>query len=50
MAERQYPNQQNQKQKVEIRTDIKEIKKIIRSYFKSLFPTKLENLNKMDDF
>jgi hypothetical protein len=34
----------------DITTDPEEIKRIIRSYFKSLYSTKLENLNEMDNF
>jgi hypothetical protein len=30
--------------------DIDEIQRIIRSYFKNLYSTKLENLNETDDF
>ena len=33
-----------------ITMDTKKIQRIIRSYFKSLYSTKLENLNEMDDF
>jgi hypothetical protein len=37
-------------EKGDITTKTEEIKKIIRSYYKSLYATKLENLDKMDDF
>jgi hypothetical protein len=37
-------------EKGDIITDTKEIQRIIRSYHKNLYSTKLENLNKMDDF
>jgi hypothetical protein len=30
--------------------ETEEIQKIIRSYYKSLYSTKLENLNEMDNF
>jgi hypothetical protein len=33
-----------------ITMDTKKIQRIIRPYFKSLYSTKLENLNDMDDF
>jgi hypothetical protein len=36
--------------KVDITTDTEEIQKIIRSYFKILYFTKLENLKEMDLF
>ena len=36
--------------KRETKSDTEEIQRIIRSYFKSLYSTKLENLNEMDDF
>jgi hypothetical protein len=34
----------------DITTETEEIKKIIRSYYKSLYSTKLENLDEMDNF
>ena len=37
-------------EKGDITTETKEIKKIIRSYYKSLYSTKLENLDEMDNF
>ena len=36
--------------KGDITTRTKEIKKKIRTYYKSLYSTKLENLDEMDDF
>jgi hypothetical protein len=36
-------------EKGDIRTETEEIKKIIRSYYKSLYLRKLENLDEMDD-
>jgi hypothetical protein len=36
--------------KRDIRTEPKEIHNIIRSYYKSLYSTKLENLDEMDNF
>ena len=49
-AEREYPNQQNQKWKGVITTDMEEIQKIIRLYFKNLYFIKLENLKEMNNF
>ena len=37
-------------EKGDITTDTEVIQRIIRSYIKNLYGTKLENLNKMDDF
>jgi hypothetical protein len=37
-------------EKGDITRETEEIKKIIRSYYKSLYSTKLENLNEMDNF
>jgi hypothetical protein len=37
-------------EKRDITTEIKEIQKIIRSYYKSLYATKLENMEEMDNF
>ena len=37
-------------EKLDITTDTEEIQKIIRSYNKSLYSTKLENLHEMDNF
>ena len=37
-------------EKGDIRTETLEIQKIIRSYYKSLYSTKLENLDEMDNF
>jgi len=37
-------------EKGDITRNTEEIQKIIRSYFKSLHSTKLENLNEMDNF
>jgi CHASE3 domain sensor protein len=37
-------------EKEDITSEIKEIRNIIRSYYKSLSSTKLENLGEMDDF
>jgi hypothetical protein len=37
-------------EKGDITTDTEEIQRIIRSYLKSLYSTKLENLNEMGDF
>jgi hypothetical protein len=37
-------------EKGDITTETKEIQKIIRSYYKSLYSTKLENLDEMDKF
>lgn len=37
-------------EKVYMTTDIEEIKRIITSYFKNLYGTKLEYLNKMNNF
>jgi len=34
----------------DITTETEEIQKLIRSYYKSLYSTKLENLDEMDDF
>ena len=34
----------------DIATDMEEIQRIIRSYFKNLYSTKLENLKEMDNF
>ena len=34
----------------DIKTEIEEIQKIIRSYYKSLFSTQLENLEEMNNF
>jgi hypothetical protein len=34
----------------EITTGNEKVQRIIRSYYKSLYSTNLENLNKMDDF
>ena len=36
--------------KVDITINTREIQRIIWSYFKSLYSTKSENINKMDDF
>jgi hypothetical protein len=36
--------------KRDITTETEEILKIIRSYYKSLYSTKLENLDEMDNF
>ena len=36
--------------KRDITTDIKEIQKTIRSYYKSLYATKMENVKEMDTF
>ena len=48
MAQGQYPNWQNQKWKGDITTGTTEIQKVIRSsYYKSLYSTKLENLDEM---
>jgi hypothetical protein len=38
------------KKKGDMITDTEEIQRIMRSYFKSLYSTKLENLNEMNDF
>jgi len=38
------------KEKGDITTDSEEIQKIIRSYYKSLYSKKLENLQEMDNF
>ena len=40
----------NRNEKVEKTTETEEIQKIIRSYYKSLYSTQLENLDKMDNF
>jgi phosphopantetheine adenylyltransferase len=37
------------KEKGDITTEIEEIQKIIRSYYKSLYSTKIENLDEMDN-
>ena len=37
-------------EKGDITTETEEIQKIIRSYFKSLYSTQLENLDEMDNF
>jgi hypothetical protein len=37
-------------EKRDITTESEEIQKIIRSYYKSLYSTKLENLDEMDNF
>ena len=37
-------------EKGDITTDTEEIQKIIRSYYKSLYATKLENVKEMDIF
>ena len=37
-------------EKGDITTDTEEIQRIIRPDFKSLYSTKLENFNEMDDF
>lgn len=37
-------------EKGDIRTAIEEIKKIIRSYYKSIYSTKLQNLDEVHDF
>jgi hypothetical protein len=37
-------------EKGDISTDTEEIQKIIRSYYKSLYSTKQENLDEMDNF
>ena len=37
-------------EKGDITTDTEEIQRIIRSYIKSLYSTKLKNLNERDDF
>ena len=37
-------------EKGDITTETEEIQKIIRSYYKSLYSTKLENLDEMDNF
>jgi hypothetical protein len=37
-------------EKGDITTDTEDINRIIRSYFKNLYSTKLKNLNKMQDF
>jgi hypothetical protein len=37
-------------EKEDITTESEEIQKIIRSYYKSLYSTKLENLDEMDNF
>lgn len=53
LTERQSDSSQINKIRMEkgaITTDTEEIQWIIRSYFKSLYSTKLENLNEMDDF
>ena len=49
-TERQCPNKQNRNEKRDITTDTEENERISRSYFKSLYSTKLENLDEMDDF
>ena len=38
------------KESGEITTETEEIQEIIRSYYKSLYSTKLENLEEMDEF
>ena len=40
----------NRNEKGDITTDTEKIQRTIRSYFKSLYSTKLETLNIMDDF
>jgi hypothetical protein len=37
-------------EKGDITTETEEIKNIIRSYYKNLYSTELENLDKMDNF
>ena len=37
-------------EKGDITTESEEIQKIIRSYYKCLYPTQLENLDEMDNF
>ena len=37
-------------EKGDITTELEEIQSIIRSYYKRLYSTKLENLDEMDDF
>ena len=37
-------------EKIDITTETKEIQNIIRSYYKSLFSTKVENLDEMHNF
>jgi hypothetical protein len=37
-------------EKGEITTELEEIQNIIKSYYKSLYSTKLENLDRMDNF
>jgi hypothetical protein len=37
-------------EKEDIRTELEEIQSIIRSYYKTLYSTKLENLDEMDNF
>jgi hypothetical protein len=48
--QRQYLNLKIRNEKGNIAKDTKEIQRIIGSYFKNLYFTKLENLNEIDDF
>ena len=44
------PINKTRNEKEDITTEKEEIKKIIRSYYKRLYSTKLENLHEMDGF
>jgi conjugal transfer/entry exclusion protein len=52
MREHSESNQINKirNEKRDITTEIKKIQKIIRSYYKSLYTTKLENMDEVDNF
>jgi hypothetical protein len=43
-------NKTKSEMKKKITTETEEIKKFIRSYFKSVYSTKLENINELGDF